>query len=155
MKHVQPILLFLMVLGGLYMTACEKEPNQPDPVVPPALPQRYAAQAQCTTYNSNGSVLQIGAPYSFIVTAETSGRAGYNLHFVNLTGDNDTTVYASQIIGGSTFNIGQQPFKTSNGSNLTIDGSGSRSADSLNYSWRFYFSPTYKSHDCICRSAKL
>ena len=146
-----------LLLPGIYilvfLTSCKKDDVTREQEIQQE--QKFAGTTTCTTYNPNGTVLQTGTPYTYQLTLENSKKPNYDYHFLNLTGDSDTTVYAIKIGTSGNFNIPQQPFRTSNGSNLSIVGQGTLSLDSLIYSWSFYFSPTYKSHDCICKAKKI
>lgn len=150
------ILIRCAVIYLIGLVSCKKDnsPNQPNQQNQQQTPQKYSATTQCTTYKIDGTVSQIGSPYSYTMTMEQSRKPSFDLHFINFTGDSDTTVYATKTLTSGGFTIPSQQFKTSNGSNLTIVGQGNQLGDSLNYSWSFYISPTYKSHDCNCKSKK-
>jgi hypothetical protein len=149
------ILISCVVAYTMALSSCKKD-DSTDPPNPSnqQVPQKYSVTTQCTTYKTDGTVLQVGTPFNYTMTMEQSGKPSFDLHFINFTGDSDTTVYAAKNSIVGSFIIPSQQFKTSNGSNLIIVGQGNQSGDSLNYSWSFYVSSTYKSHDCVCKSKK-
>ena len=147
---VLPPLLFVLLT---IQSSCEKDKTSSDqPNQPTSL--SFTASTICTTYTSTGAILQIGTPYSHIVTIESSKNANFDYHFINSTGDNDTTVYATKNNTPGYFTIPSQQFITSNNSTLTMIGQGSQVVDSLNYIWSFYINPNYRSHDCTCKAKR-